>query len=201
VCNACTEDGAMQTQHTHTHTHTHTCTPTWNEGLVAPSLCSTIKEWQTQMLSQKSAVWNPNTVSSMSAAHRGHHCTHCRIERITIEHIVHIDVTARERTTTVLRTQHQQHCLLSLDVRLSPEAQMVKSRGGGGSGTFVLCRIMSIMVCIMCMSVTICATSPHSAGLGCWCWRWPHITQIHFLQHLFMCRKQESAKATSKFTC
>jgi len=132
VCNACTEDGAMQTQHTHTHTHT--CTPTWNEGLVAPSLCSTIKEWQTQMLSQKSAVWNPNTVSSMSAAHRGHHCTHCRIERITIEHIVHIDVTARERTTTVLRTQHQQHCLLSLDVRLSPEAQMVKSRGGGRGG-------------------------------------------------------------------
>lgn len=51
-------------------------TPTWNEGLVAPSLCSTIKEWQTQMLSQKSAVWNPNTVSSTSAPHRGHHCTH-----------------------------------------------------------------------------------------------------------------------------
>jgi len=155
------------------------------------------------MLSQKSAVWNPNTVSSMSAAHRGHHCTHCRIERITIEHIVHIDVTARERTTTVLRTQHQQHCLLSLDVRLSPEAQMVKSRGGGGRrrGTFVLCRIISIMVCIMCMSVTMCAATPHSAGLGCWRWRWPHITQIHFLQHLTMCIKQDSAKATSKFTC
>ena len=61
--------------------------PTWNEGLAAPSFCSTIKEWQTQMLSQKSAVWKPNTVSSMSAAHRQHHYTRYHIKHITIQHL------------------------------------------------------------------------------------------------------------------
>lgn len=45
-------------------------------GRSAPALFSTIREWQTQMLSQKSAVWKPSTVSSVSAATLTH-CQQC----------------------------------------------------------------------------------------------------------------------------
>lgn len=40
---------------------------TWNVGWSIPSLCSTISEWQMQMLSQKSAAWKPSRVSSAPA--------------------------------------------------------------------------------------------------------------------------------------
>lgn len=155
------------------------------------------------MLSQKSAVWKHSTVSSASAAHKH------SLDRVTRTGAVGQDtvadvqpevgcVEAQHRIiricsiTTVLPCDHvYAHQLGRQEAVVSLHHQ--KNQETGRANTFIFCRVIGIMICIMCvpmcmsmpMSVPMCAPAPDSAGLGRWRWRGSHVAQIHLLKHLY----------------
>ena len=206
-----------------------------------------MREWQTQMFSQKSAVWKPNTVSSTSTGtpalsvvcctlycvqHVHSRCQSCKQSQDSSSDRPQVPQAAapdRENRTIPSETLPQAeyrpadgviggnnaHCRHESSHPVSgmpgllrrqrfaccphrgemdpwDSAQMY-SRGWLACiredwHTFVLCRIIAIMLRSSSMGMSMCmgvgAPAPDSAGLGGSPRAGAHALQIHLLQHL-----------------